>query len=408
MAQFRVGMIGCGRPWRMEGAKGTGIGNVHANGYTASPDCEIVAAADLDQSNLDSFCRTHHIANGYQSHKEMLEKENLDIVGVTLGPSLHAQLVIDAARAGVKAVHCEKPMAMTWGDARKMAAVCEENGVQLTFNHQRRYSAPYAKAKELLDAGAIGKLTRVDACCPDLLHWGTHWFDIMMFYNHDEPAAWVMGQMEALGGYGGREAAEGQGVQHGEDGVHLRLDGAVGGVHRADALVCELLVGQLPGDEAAVVPGADAGEAFASVLLERDAQVGAAERVVVPSDASDDAHASHADGARVEHVEAALGGKGGEHLAVLRLAVRARHPQVVVSGHQELCAGEIGEQLKTCGEVVTADIGHVAGDGEGVGVRGADVLGELVRAVVAGRVEAEVEVRGDQQPLGVAVHVPVP
>ncbi|NLT72578.1 MAG: Gfo/Idh/MocA family oxidoreductase [Chloroflexi bacterium] len=214
MAQFRVGMIGCGRPWRMEGAKGTGIGNVHANGYTASPDCEIVAAADLDQSNLDSFCRTHHIANGYQSHKEMLEKENLDIVGVTLGPSLHAQLVIDAARAGVKAVHCEKPMAMTWGDARKMAAVCEENGVQLTFNHQRRYSAPYAKAKELLDAGAIGKLTRVDACCPDLLHWGTHWFDIMMFYNHDEPAAWVMGQMEARGGYGGREAAEGQGVSY--------------------------------------------------------------------------------------------------------------------------------------------------------------------------------------------------
>jgi len=42
MAQFRVGIIGCGRPWRSEGASGFGMGHAHAHGYAASPDAKIV------------------------------------------------------------------------------------------------------------------------------------------------------------------------------------------------------------------------------------------------------------------------------------------------------------------------------------------------------------------------------
>ena len=56
MAPFRGGIIGCGRPGRSGGATGFGQGHVHAGGYKASPDCEIVAAADIKQENLDAFC----------------------------------------------------------------------------------------------------------------------------------------------------------------------------------------------------------------------------------------------------------------------------------------------------------------------------------------------------------------
>ena len=45
---FRVGIIGCGRPWGTEGATGMGIANWHAQGYEAAPDAEIVALCDLD------------------------------------------------------------------------------------------------------------------------------------------------------------------------------------------------------------------------------------------------------------------------------------------------------------------------------------------------------------------------
>jgi UDP-N-acetylglucosamine 3-dehydrogenase len=168
MAQFRVGIIGCGRPWRSEGATGMGQANVHAAGYKASPDCKIVAAADIKQDNLDAFCERHSVPQGYLDYRDMLEKEDLDIVSICVWPGLHAPMTIDAARAGVKAIHCEKPMAPTWGEARTMVEVCKECGVQLSFNHQRRFGKPFRKAKEPLDGGAIGDLTRLEGFTSNL------------------------------------------------------------------------------------------------------------------------------------------------------------------------------------------------------------------------------------------------
>jgi UDP-N-acetylglucosamine 3-dehydrogenase len=213
--QFRVGIIGCGRRPRTEGSTGSGLGHVHAGGYERSPDCRIVAAADISQDNLDLFCEEHHIPHGYLDHREMLAKEDLDIVSVCVWPRLHAQMVIDAAEAGVRAIHCEKPMAPTWGEAKRMAGACQEHNVQLTFGHQRRFVKPFRTAKQLLDAERIGQLIRLEAFTSNLFDWGTHWFDMMFFYNHEEPVEWVIGQIE---GHGGRPVfgvpVEGQGLSY--------------------------------------------------------------------------------------------------------------------------------------------------------------------------------------------------
>ena len=207
MAPFKVGIIGCGRPWRSEGATGFGQGHLHAAGYEASPDCEIVAAADIKQDNLDFFVEQHNVPHGYLDYNEMLAKEELDIVSVCLWPHLHAPVVIDVAQAvgpsgrHLRAIYAEKPMAPTWGEARRMAAACEENGVVLALNHQRRFGKPFRKAKELLDSGAIGELERLEAFTSNLYDWGTHWFDMMFFYNDEEPVEWVIGQFDARGGH---------------------------------------------------------------------------------------------------------------------------------------------------------------------------------------------------------------
>ncbi len=201
MSKFRVGIIGCGLRRRQDGSTGFGQGHLHALGYEAAPDCEVVAAADIKQENLDLFCKEHHIPAGYLDYKEMLARENLDIVSVCVWPHLHAPMVIDAARAGVKAVHAEKPMAPTFGEAKEMLRVCEERGVQLTLNHQRRFGKPFRTAKRLLDEGAIGALVRLEAFTSNLYDWGTHWFDMMLMYNDERPVEWVMGQVEPRGGH---------------------------------------------------------------------------------------------------------------------------------------------------------------------------------------------------------------
>lgn len=196
MAPFRVGIIGCGKPWRSEGATGFGMSNFHARGYRTSPDAEIVALADIDLDNARAFQAEHGGDALYTDYHEMLAKEHLEIVSISTWPHLHAEMVIAAAEAGVKAIHCEKPMAPSYGEARRMVEVCEANGVQLTFNHQRRFGEPFRKAKELLKAGAIGELQRLEGTCDNLFDWGTHWFDMMFFFNDETPAAWVIGQID--------------------------------------------------------------------------------------------------------------------------------------------------------------------------------------------------------------------
>ena len=200
MTKYKVGIIGCGRPRKAAGATGFGMAHAHAAGYEASPDAEIVAVADINPKNLAAFCTEHHIAHGYLSAADMFENEDLDIVSICLWPHLHAPMTLQAVAAGVKAIHCEKPMATTYGDAQKMVEVCAANNISLTFNHMRRFGAPFRQAKALLDAGAIGELERLEAFTANLYDWGTHWFDMLFMYNDETPVEWVIAQLDPRGG----------------------------------------------------------------------------------------------------------------------------------------------------------------------------------------------------------------
>jgi predicted dehydrogenase len=197
MTLFQVGIIGCGKPWRAEGATGFGMSHAHAEGYKASPDCQIVALADIVLENAQAFQARHGGDRLYTDYHAMLAQEQLDIVSISTWPHLHAEMVIACAEAGVRAIHCEKPMAPTFGEARRMIESCERHGAQLTFNHQRRFNEPFRKARQLVCEGAIGALQRIDATCDNLIDWGTHWFDMCFFLNEETPVEWVIGQIDA-------------------------------------------------------------------------------------------------------------------------------------------------------------------------------------------------------------------
>src|SRR5437667_6619398 len=195
--QYRVAVIGAGRPWRTEGATGFGMSHVHWHAYQKTERCRLAAVADINRENAEVFAGQYGHAAVYTDYRQMLAQERPDIVSVCTWPALHAEMVVACAEAGVKAVHCEKPMAPTWGEALKMAKVCQRAGTQLTFNHQRRFLAPFRVARDLLREGVIGELRRLEAGCGDLLDWGTHWIDMCFFYNDETPASWVLGQIDA-------------------------------------------------------------------------------------------------------------------------------------------------------------------------------------------------------------------
>jgi UDP-N-acetylglucosamine 3-dehydrogenase len=188
MAKLQAAIIGCG-----------GRGNEHAKGYAATDGVEVVAVVDPLKTAADALATKYHVPHTYASYAEMFAAHKPDIVSICTWTGLHAEMIEAAAAAGVRAIHAEKPMAPTWGEAKAEHAACVAAGVQLTFCHQRRFGAQYVKARELAQSGAIGKILRLEGACDNLFDWGTHWFDMFFFYNNETPAEWLMGQIEIEG-----------------------------------------------------------------------------------------------------------------------------------------------------------------------------------------------------------------
>ncbi len=200
MSKYRVGVIGCGDNTKKKGSMGYAMAWEHAAAYEKlTEQCEIVACADIVEKNAKAFAERFGAKAIYSDYKEMLASEGLDIVSICTWMHLHAEMTIAAAEAGVKAIHCEKPMATTWGDAKRMAQVCRDRGAQLTFNHQRRFGAPFFMAKEMLTAGEIGELQILQYGGGNLYDTGTHFIDMLSFFNDETPAKWVIAQIDYRG-----------------------------------------------------------------------------------------------------------------------------------------------------------------------------------------------------------------
>ncbi len=179
-----VGIIGCGKR-----------GQRHAIDFAAC-GASIVAVADPFPEAAQALSAQFGNPPVFTDAKQMLAETQPDMVSICTWPQFHCQGVLDAIEAGVKAIHCEKPMAPSWSESKTMHRAAVEAGVQLTFSHQRRFGAGFMKSRELAQSGAVGEIFRIEGFCSNLFDWGTHWFDMFFFYNSETPAQWVMGQAD--------------------------------------------------------------------------------------------------------------------------------------------------------------------------------------------------------------------
>ncbi len=196
MSKLRVGIIGTGSRKQKPGPLGFAMAYSHGNAYKELDHCQMVACADIVEENARDFAEAFGIRRTYLDHRQMLAEEKLDVVSICTWMHLHEAMVLDACQAGVKAIHCEKPMADTWGGSRRMAAAAAQAGVQLTFNHQRRYGEPFMMAKAMLDEGRLGELVRQECECGNIYDSGTHFIDMISFFNGEKKAKWVIAQVD--------------------------------------------------------------------------------------------------------------------------------------------------------------------------------------------------------------------
>ena len=185
-AKYRVGVIASGR-----------IAREHGRGWAECEHTEITAIADAHPEALASYAADFNVEKQYLDYREMLDVENLDIVSVCSWDPQHAEMSIAACARRPKAVLCEKPMAVSLGEAEAMVIAAERNDVKLAIGHQRRFYSSWREARQMIAAGAIGKPQRLwSAVKAGMMNTGTHCIDFQLYALGDPQAEWVMGSVE--------------------------------------------------------------------------------------------------------------------------------------------------------------------------------------------------------------------
>ena len=120
----------------------------------------VLAACSPRKEHVEEFARKWSIPAAVTDYRAQLDRKDIDVVVVGIPNDLHREVVVAAAEAG-KHVILEKPIAHTLADADAMIGACRNANVKLMYAETLCFSPKYARAKELVDEGAIGKLYMV-------------------------------------------------------------------------------------------------------------------------------------------------------------------------------------------------------------------------------------------------------
>jgi predicted dehydrogenase len=229
------------------------------------PALEVVALADPDPAGRARAAARAGAARTYAGYREMLAREELDLVVVApRDVAAHEAMLLAAVARGAH-VYCEKPLVRTPAEADRVLAAAAAAGVQIAVAHIARAFAVLPRLRALVAAGGLGRLRRVHGFgkCDrrgggqDLMVLGAHILDLMAYFA-GEPA-WAHAHVTQRG----RDAEPGD-IRAGDEGV-----GPVAG----DGLVCHYAFrGGVAGEFESFVADDPAPVSYFSLLLEGTAR----------------------------------------------------------------------------------------------------------------------------------------
>jgi myo-inositol 2-dehydrogenase / D-chiro-inositol 1-dehydrogenase len=151
MQKVQLGIIGAGR-----------IGKVHA-GSVSDPSVPAVPVAitDINRSAAEEVASLFGIPEVAKDARAILDNDAIDVVLICSSTNTHSDLICQAARAG-KHIFCEKPIDYDLSRIDRALEAVEKAGVKLQIGFNRRFDPNFARVREAVDKGEIGK--------PRLLH----------------------------------------------------------------------------------------------------------------------------------------------------------------------------------------------------------------------------------------------
>ena len=137
-----------------------GVAGRGADNLAAVGDQNIVALCDIDDNNLAGAAKQFPQAKTYNDFRLLLEQKGLDAVVVSTPDHTHAPATAMALQAGLHA-YCEKPLAHTVYEARRVAQLARKHKRVTQMGTQIHAGSNYRRVVELIQSGAIGKVQEV-------------------------------------------------------------------------------------------------------------------------------------------------------------------------------------------------------------------------------------------------------
>ena len=189
MKTYRAAVIGCSRMGafidnEVTDYRGLKLPYSHAAGFYAEERTNLVACADLRPSVMEEIGKRCNVPKErqYTDYREMIEKENLDVIRVATQPEHRAEIVI----------YAEKAMAASMDEADAMVEAVEHNRVAFNLGTSNRWHTGFDKMKEIIDSGELGRLRPLIIYANQtLFNKASHNFDLLLRVNSDCPAEWV-------------------------------------------------------------------------------------------------------------------------------------------------------------------------------------------------------------------------
>lgn len=200
----KVAVIGCG----------TIANSAHIPAYMKNADVHIVYFCDILPERAQAAVEKYGCGTAIEDYRQALADPAIDAVSVCTPNNVHAQISIDAMRAG-KHVLCEKPAARTLCEALEMQRVQHETGMTLNIGVVNRFNEAVGRIKQYVDQGKLGEVyhvsvsfrasrsipglggpftTKAIAGGGALIDWGVHLLDIVMFCCGDPTPRTVSGE----------------------------------------------------------------------------------------------------------------------------------------------------------------------------------------------------------------------
>lgn len=145
--QIRYGCIGTG-----------GIAaKKHLNQYSQIDTIDIVAVCDVSIEKAERLARKYNIPRVYTDYKEMLKKEQLDLVSVCTPNYLHKPIIIEVLKNGGH-VHCEKPMAITVEESEAIIKAKNKYGKKIMVGLNKRFTPESLLVKKYVEGDFFGEI----------------------------------------------------------------------------------------------------------------------------------------------------------------------------------------------------------------------------------------------------------